>query len=83
MKLIKLFRNYPLEYGVAEVDYHDDDQSGSDLRTWIIKEDWGQFDGNATQGEMFDRVEGKLREYQQHQKAFLRTADIFRLFNGD
>ena len=47
IELVKVFRNYGCEYGVALVDYHGGMES-NDYRVWILEGvDWHQADSSV------------------------------------
>ena len=82
MKLIKLFRNHPLNIFIAQVDYHNG-EGRPDLRNWFMefndfeKRLYG-FDGTIYDGVVFDYVQDNLERLRATGvgEAMVRTSEV-------
>jgi hypothetical protein len=84
IELIKVFRNYGCEYGVALVDYHGGMET-YDFRVWILEGvDWNNADGEYRHGELFNHLKDNINIYRSNNwKALERTIEIFKSWNDE
>ena len=84
IELVKVFRNYGCEYGVALVDYHGGMES-NDFRVWILEGvDWHQADGEFNKGELFNHLKDNINNYRSNNWGALeRTIEIFKFWNDE
>jgi len=83
IELVKVFRNYGCEYGVALVDYHGGMES-NDYRVWILEGvDWNNADGEFNQGELFNHLYMDIDNYRcNNWQALERTFEIFNIWGN-
>ena len=87
IELVKVFRNYGCEYGVALVVYKSDvlPMDPKDYRVWILEGvDWHQADGEFNKGELFNHLKDNINNYRSNNWGALeRTIEIFKFWNGE
>ena len=83
IELVKVFRNYGCEYGVALVDYHGG-MGSSNYRVWILEGvDWQQTDGEFRNGELFDLLKNDIDYYRcNNWQALERTFEMFNIWGN-